>query len=118
MFCVGAIMGDCIGDGSMTGGRASLLRVSEQRVKVAVGRHGDNYWGSSTRRGEIAVNVMTGFRNSDMGMSLRPTEERIVCALRESVGDYLNPSNGGDAAKLLPLSLTRPTVSKGASSTS
>jgi hypothetical protein len=44
-------------------------------------------------------------------MSLRPTKERIVCALPKSVGDYLNPSNGGDAAKPLPLSLLpRPTV--------
>jgi hypothetical protein len=41
MSCEGAIMGDCIGDGSMTG-KLAFAREREQRVEVAVGRHGIN----------------------------------------------------------------------------
>jgi hypothetical protein len=61
MFCVGAIMGDCIGDGSMTGGGQACFGVSEQRMEVAVGRHGIDY-GIRRHDEEIAVDVMTGFR--------------------------------------------------------
>ncbi|KAH0294729.1 hypothetical protein KCU62_g53, partial [Aureobasidium sp. EXF-3399] len=87
LFCEGAIMGDCIGDGSMT-------------AKLALA-HGINYWATSTRPRD-GSECDDGLPYSDMRMSLRLTEEEIACALGKSVGDYLTPSNAVMRPSLCP----------------